>query len=189
MLIKLHSSFSVCSNVELRFNNNSRNVEVCINDQWHAVVNSAVVSNITLGNISSTTNSTSAIITFTPSADVSINRYDVSCTASKDGHVNSIKVTSINQGIVMVNGLTSDTEYECCITAYILTTIQVDTLSLSCIRARTLLPQPLAVPEMCSKLDTIALGTILSISLVLLVICIGLLFFKQKCTSVKDSRV
>lgn len=179
----------MCSNIELRFNIHSRNVEVCINDQWHAVVNSAVVSNITLGNISSTTSSTSVTITFTPPADVRINRYDVFCTVAKDGHVNSIKVTSINQGIVTVNGLTSDTEYECCIKAYILTTVEVDTLSLSCIQAKTLLPQP---SEMCSNLDAIALGTTLSIFPVLLVICTGcivLLLIKQKCTAVKDSRV
>ena len=184
-------SFSVCRDVELRFNNHSRNVEVCINDHWHALVNSAVVSNITLGNISSTTNSTSVTIMFTPPADLSVNRYDVSCTVSKDGLINSIKVTIVSQGIVTVNGLTSDTEYECCITAYILATIQLDTLSLSCIQVRTRLSQPLAITEMCSNLGITAFWSTLSVCLVLLICigCIALLLCKQKCTAVKDSRV
>ena len=183
---------TVCSDTELRFNNNSRIVEMCINDKWHELVNSAVVSNynITLESISSTTKSTSVTVMLTPPTNVSVKRYDVSCTSTKDGRINSIKMANINQGNVVVNSLTPDTEYECCITAYILLTIiQVDTLSMDCIQARTL---PLATTEMYN-LNSTAFWTMLSICLVLLVICMGciaLLLLKQKCTEcVRDSRV
>ena len=181
--------------MELKFNTHFRMVEVCINDQWYALVNSAVVSNITTRSINSTTNSTSVTIMLTPPVDVSVNRYDASCTSTKDGRINSIKMANITQDIVIVNGLTPDTEYECCITAYIpKANIQVDILSLNCIQARTLLPQPLAATEMCNDtLSITAFWITLSICLVLLVIIciesIALLLFKWKHTAVKDLRV
>ena len=184
--------YSVCSDMEVRFSNgDSRNVEVCIDDQWHTLVNSAIVIKTTPWNITTENNSTSVIIIWSLSNDLSVNNYDISCKTINSGQTFSVKVANVSASITMmlIDGLIPDTEYKCCITAHLLTSSLIDTITLSCITTRTLLLPFLDVSEICNSSDIIGLGTSLSVWLLLLLgTCVGctfLLLVKQQRTSVR----
>ena len=178
--------------MEVRFSNSdSRNVEMCIDDQWHTLVNSAIVNNTTPWNITTKNDNTSIIIIWSLSNDLSVNNYDISCTSINNRQTLSVEVGNVSANIttMLIDGLIPDTEYKCCITAHMLTNTLIDTISLSCITTRTLLPTSLAASDTCNRSGIIGLGTSLSICILLLlgtcVGCIFLLLLKQQRTSVK----
>ena len=166
--------------MELRFNDgDTKNVEVCRSDQWHAVSNSAIVSNITLGNITVTANPTSAMIGFSLNDlrdDQRVRGYDVSCTTISNGQIHSVKVADVSREITttQMTGLTPNTDYECCVTAYIETNIPIDIISLSCTTVRTLSLTP-PIPEAAelnNNFYIIGFWTSLSICLLVLCVCV-----------------
>lgn len=164
--------------MELRFiDSNSRNVEVCIDDQWLAVVDSAVVNNITQGNITSMTTSTSVTIIWSPSLDLEFSKYDVSCTTNINGQIHSIKVSDLSVSMLTVNigGLRPSTDYECCVTVHTQRNVQIDTLSTNCTVVRTL--RGSAPSEISSDSVTIGLGASLGLFVVLLLACVGCILF------------
>ena len=165
---------SVCRDLELRFID--RNVEVCVSDQWHAVVDSAVVNNITPGNImSSTADSTSVTVVWTPPPNLVFNKYDVSCTNENSGQIHTIKVADLSADVLTVNirGLMPATDYTCCITVHTETNLQIDTLSMTCTEARTLAEG--GPSELSSSSTTIAigLGAVAGFCILLLIVSIG----------------
>lgn len=175
--------------MELRFNNNSRNVEVCSNDQWHAVVNSAILSNTPLGNITLMTNFTSVTIRWSTPSDLRVNMYDVMCTTLNDVQVHSINVYNVTTSNITISGLIPGKVYECCVTAYFWKTIPIDIYSSSCITTNII--KHLETLDGCNRAYIIGLWIIFSICLLLAVSvgCTCILLLKQHKLTVKDSKL
>ena len=71
-----------------------------------------------------------------------------------------------------INRLLPDTMYECCVTAHILTNLQFDVRSSSCVQTETLVSQSDLLNFYHSTI--IGLATSLSVSSCLLCVCVGL---------------
>ena len=164
--------------MELRFGDQgSGKVEVCSGDQWHAVSNGAIVNNNTRGNITVTAvDPTSVTIGYT-SSTMGVQTYDVSCTTVSNGQIHSVKVTDVSREVTMIqiSGLSPNTDYECCATAYTTTNVPIDTISLSCTITRTpsLPVTPPETLELNGNFFMIGFWSILGICLLLLCLCGG----------------
>ena len=187
--------------MELRFSDQgSGNVEVCSGDQWHAVTNGAIVNNNTQGNIAVIArNPTSVMIRYT-SNSARVQAYDASCTTVSNGQIHSTKVAAVSRDVteIQINGLAPNTNYECCATAYMMTNVPIDTISLSCTTTNTppsvdLPPvQTPATSEVNNNLFRIGFWTILGICALVLVVFGGfivgcLVALKQQTKSMKYS--
>ena len=171
--------------MELRYatdsNGGVQNIEVCVNDRWWNVV----VSDGIKADISKTAHDftlevltvhfTSVTITWSMQSMVysklSVNGYDISCTAVFEGGIYEAKVPSvdINTDTIEVNGLMSDTMYNCCVTAHIQVNLPIDLISSTCVTSKTLSDLE------NTNIVVVILGTCLCVcSLLLLGICAGL---------------
>ena len=131
---------------------------MCISDQWHAVVDSTVVNNITLGSITSIPNSTTVTIMWTPPLNLEFNKYDASCTNENDGQIHTIKVADLGANMLTVNvkGLRPSTDYACCVSVHTQMSSRIDTLGMACMETRTLADS--GVLELSSNSATTAIG-------------------------------
>ena len=189
----------MCRDRELRFGDQgSRNVEVCSDDQWHAVSIGAIVNNSTRGNISvMAVSPTSVTIGF--SLNSLVRAYDLSCTTVSNGQIHSVKVANVSREVTetQISGLAPNTNYECCATAYtMMTSIPIDIISLSCTTTNTpnlpITVQPPATSEVSGNLFMIGFWTILGICFLVLFMCVGfiiacLIALKQQTKSLKYS--
>jgi hypothetical protein len=168
--------------MELRFSDQGAgNVEVCSGDQWHAVTNGAIVNNNTRGNIAVIArDSTSVMIRYTNNQRVQ--EYDVSCTNVSDGQIQSTTVAGVSRETtkLQINGLAPDTNYTCCATAYMMTSVPIDIISLSCTTTNTLrldLPVPppttFTASQVGDGLFMIGFWTVLGICVLVLFVCVG----------------
>lgn len=167
--------------MELRFSGQgSGNVEVCSGDQWHAVTNGVIVDNNTRGDITVIArNPTSVMIRYT-SNNLEVQAYDVSCTTVSNGQIQSITVADVSREITEIQGLAPDTNYECCATAHVMTSVPIDTISMSCTPTNTLrleLPVPPPTTSTTSQvgdsLFMIGFWTILCICVLVMFVCVG----------------
>ena len=185
--------------MELRFSDqDSGNVEVCSDDQWFAVTNGVIVNNNTQGNITVIgRNSTSLMIRYI-SNHLRVQAYNVSCTTVSNGPIHSTKVADVSGEVteIQINGLAPNTNYECCATAYMMTTVSINTISVTCTVTNTsssALPSiPPLVAETNDNLFMIGFWTILCICVLVLFVCGGfivgcLIALKQQTKSMKYS--
>ena len=181
LLVHVPLGRSVCSDLELRFID--RNVEVCISDQWHVVVDSAVVNNITLGSIMSIPKSTTVTIVWTPPPDLEFSKYDASCTNEKDGQIHTVKLAALDANMLTINigGLRPSTDYTCCVTAHTRMSPRIDTLNMACTETRTLADSGVLELNSSSATTAIGLGVMGGFCVVLLIIFTACgLFLLQK---------
>ena len=140
----------VCRNMELRINNKSRLIEVCIDDQWYEATSSTMAASNSRSHspqdISIQVDSTSNSVKITWSEqsipnDKIISGYDLSCTASTlcDGQIHEVKVPNVSASTtrVQVGRLLPGTAYECCVYAHIQTNTPLDLISSCCTTAKT----------------------------------------------------
>ena len=103
----------VCRNMELRINNKSRLIEVCIDDQWYEATSSTTAASNSRSHspqdISIQVDSTSNSVKITWSEqsipnDKIISGYDLSCTASalSDGQIHEVKVPNVSASTTRV---------------------------------------------------------------------------------------
>ena len=171
---------SVCGDMELRFGDHyPKNVEVCSNDHWHVVSNGAIVNNITQGNIAVAVVAPTLVTIEFSSSDVRVRGYTVSCTTGTNGQIHSVIVTDVNRSrevtLIQISGLTPNTNYECCVQAYIETNIPINMVNMSCIKTGTssLSVQPQETSEINNTLYMTGFWASLSICILLLCVCIG----------------
>ena len=167
--------------MELRFGNQgSGNVEVCSDDQWLAVTNGVIVNNNTQGTIAAITrNPTSLMLRYT-SNSLRVQAYNVSCTTVSNGQIHSTKVADVSGEVteIQINGLAPNTNYKCCATAYMMTTVSINTISVTCTITNTsssALPSvpPSATAEVSNNLIMIGFWTILAICILVLFVFVG----------------
>ena len=175
----------VCRNMELRINNKSRLIEVCIDDQWHEATSSTTAASNSRSHspqdISIQVDSTSNSIKITWSEksipnDKIISGYDLSCTTStlSDGQIHEVKVPNVSASTtrVQVGRLLPGTAYECCVYAHIRTNTPLDLIHSRCAITKT------RSDKVSGCDDDLAVGLGTSLGL-LLVVCVGSVFSYQ----------